>query len=333
MGRQPRTPNAQLAALVDEAGLSNKGLARRVVQLAEAKGVAGLRYNHSSVARWLEGEQPKDSVPELIIEVLSIALGRPVAVEAIGMSPSAVRAELGLNISGGWTERVRHVAELWRADVERRQFLAGSVLTVSASATAALRWLTAGGTEPPLGRGLNRVGLADVQSIRGVTKTYRELDNRLGGARLRSAVINYLDGEVTPLLRHGRYSDEIGRSLASAAAELAQLAGWLSYDTELHGLAQRHMLQALSLAEAASDSALCGEIFAAISHQSTYLAQPASAIDLARTGQAAAKRAGLPTLLTECLVMEAHGHAARNDARACGSAGAGGEDLRPRRPS
>lgn len=317
MGRQPKPPNTQLAALVDEAGLSSKGLARRVIELAEAKGIAGLRYNHSSVARWLEGEQPKGSVPELIAEVLGIVLGRPIAIEHIGMSASAATAELGLDISGSWTERVRHATDLWRADVERRQFLAGSVLAVSASSTAALRWLTAGGAEPPLGRGLGRVGLADVQAIRAVTRNYRDLDNRLGGARLRSAVITYLDGQVTPLLRHGRYSDEVGRSLASAAAELAQLGGWLSYDTELHGLAQRHMLQALSLAEVAGDSALCGEILAAISHQSTYLAQPACAIDLARTGQAAANRAGLPTLLTECLVMEAHGHAARNDARAC----------------
>jgi hypothetical protein len=37
-------------------------------------------------------------------------------------------------------------------------------------------------------------------------------------------------------------------------------------------------------------------------------------------GQAAAIRHGSATLLTECLVMEAHGHAALNDASACGTA-------------
>jgi hypothetical protein len=122
------------------------------------------------------------------------------------------------------------------------------------------------------------------------------------------------------LLKTGRYSDEIGRRLAGAAAELSQLAGWLAYDCELHGLGQRYLLQALSLAQSAGDSALCGEIMAAISHQSVYLAQSGTAIDLARTGQVAAQRAGLPTLLTECYVMEAHGHAARDDARACAGA-------------
>ncbi|WP_066363986.1 hypothetical protein [Herbidospora mongoliensis] len=320
MGRQPKPPNTRLAGLADEAGLSNKGLARRVVAHGGTRGLDGLRYNHSSVARWYEGEQPKEPVPELIAEVLTTALGRQVTADDIGMSSSTVTAEVGLETDGRWTDRVRAVTGLWREDVRRRQFLTDATIAVAASSTAALRWLTAPGAEPPIGRGLRRVGPADVAAIREVTRTYRSLDNRLGGVRIRSVVVNYLNNEVSPLLRHGRYGDEIGRSLAGAAAELAQLAGWLSYDAESHGLAQRHLLQALSLAESAGDSALCGEILAAISHQSVYLAQPATAIDVARTGQAAARRAGLPTLLTECIVLEAHGHAARGDARACAAA-------------
>ena len=54
-------------------------------------------------------------------------------------------------------------------------------------------------------------------------------------------------------------------------------------------------------------------------HQALYLARPDEAVDLARAAQAAAARYGSATLLTECLVTEAHGHAARNDARACGA--------------
>jgi len=49
-----------------------------------------------------------------------------------------------------------------------------------------------------------------------------------------------------------------------------------------------------------------------------YLTRPGEAIDLARAAQAAALKHGSATLLTECLVMEAHGHAARDDAPACG---------------
>ena len=47
--------------------------------------------------------------------------------------------------------------------------------------------------------------------------------------------------------------------------------------------------------------------------------RPGEAIDLSRAAQAAALKHGSATLLTECLVMEAHGHAARDDAQACGT--------------
>lgn len=69
--RRPRAANEQLRALIGECGISHKGLARRVVALGAARGMRGLGYDHSSVARWLAGAQPRDPVPALIAEVLS----------------------------------------------------------------------------------------------------------------------------------------------------------------------------------------------------------------------------------------------------------------------
>ena len=54
MPRPRREPNLRLRALIDEAGLSRKGLARRVNDLGRAKGMSGLSYDHSSVIRWLK---------------------------------------------------------------------------------------------------------------------------------------------------------------------------------------------------------------------------------------------------------------------------------------
>jgi tetratricopeptide (TPR) repeat protein len=78
--------------------------------------------------------------------------------------------------------------------------------------------------------------------------------------------------------------------------------------------------QALAYSRHADDHALAAEVLAAQAHQALYLARPDEAVDLARAAQAAAVRHGSATLLTECLVMEAHGHATRNDAHACGAA-------------
>lgn len=83
--RPTSEPNAQLRALLQESGMSNKGFARRVVDLGAVRGLADLRYDHTSVIRWLAGEQPRARARALIAEVLSNKLGRPITPSEIGM--------------------------------------------------------------------------------------------------------------------------------------------------------------------------------------------------------------------------------------------------------
>ena len=72
MPRPRREANLRLQTLINEAGFSHKGLARRVNDLGEAKGISGLAYDHSSVIRWLKGEHPREPIPALIAEVFSM---------------------------------------------------------------------------------------------------------------------------------------------------------------------------------------------------------------------------------------------------------------------
>jgi hypothetical protein len=316
--REPGEQNLRLRSLLDEAAMSNKGLARRVVDLAATQGLTGVRCDHTSVLRWLAGEQPRPPVPELAAEVVSNALGRKVSETELGMTPSDLPGDLGLQLPTGWTETVATSTALWRADVQRRRFLVNAVFTSAALPASALRWLTSPPAAAPSASGTRQVGRADIDAIRELTRSYREMDNRLGGGKLRSAVVSYLDDHVSRLLTAGSYQEETGRQLAAACGELSQLAGWVAYDSE-HGLAQRYLTQALAYSRHADDHALAAEVLAGQAHQALYLARPDEAVDLARAAQAAAVRHGSATLLTECLVMEAHGHAARNDARACGA--------------
>lgn len=320
MGRRPKPANEQLRALIGESGVSHKGLARRVVELGAARGLRGLAYDHSSVARWLAGEQPREPVPELIADVLSGLLQRAVSTADAGMAPSAVAADVGLALAATWAECVTAATTLWRADLERRRFLVESAVAVSASPAVALQWLVSPPPGPPWRTGRRQVGASDIDAVQQVVRSYRELDNRLGGGRVRGSVVQYLHFEVAPLLSEGRFNAETGVRLAAAGAELAQLAGWMAYDAGLHGHAQRYLTLALSFARHAGNAGLGAEVLAAQAHQAVYLARPAEAVDLARAAQATARRAGLPTLLAECSVMEAHGHAVGNDARACARA-------------
>jgi hypothetical protein len=307
--------------------MSNKGLARRIAGLAASQGFTHVRCDHTSVLRWLAGEQPRPPVPELAAEILSEALGRPVSEAELGMTPSNLPGDLGLRLPAAWTETVATSTSLWRADVQRRRFLVNAAYSSAALPAAALRWLTSPRADAPVSSGQRRIGQADIDAIRDLTESYREMDNRLGGGRLRTALVSYLDDHVTHLLTTGSYSDDTGRQLAAACGELSQLAGWAAYDSDQHGLAQRYLTQALAYARHADDAGLGAEVLAAQAHQALYLARPDAAIDLARTAQAAAIRHGSATLLTECLVMEAHGHAARKDAMACATATARAEQA------
>lgn len=313
-----REPNRLLQQLIAAAGFSHKGLARRLNELGAARGTPGLKYDHSSVLRWIGGQRPRDPVPSLLAEIFALRLGRPVSAEDLGMPAITTPLDLGQEFTHTWQEGVATVTALWRADVERRRFLLDSTFAIGAGSVGAVRWLTSPGEPKPTGGGGRRVGRADIAAIHEVTRSFGELDNRFGSGRVRSSVVKYLDTAVSPLLNDGSYGEAAGRQLAAAAAELTRLAGWMAYDLEQHGLAQRYLIQALRLARGAGDHALGGEILAGMAHQAIYMGQPSHALDLARAAQMSARRAGVQTLLASGHVLEAHAHAGLGDTRACG---------------
>ncbi|KIR62661.1 MULTISPECIES: helix-turn-helix domain-containing protein [Micromonospora] len=219
-----------------------------------------------------------------------------------------------------WRDDVRSAAELWRGDVNRRDVLRQVAFSSAGYTLPALRWFTAPDPAPVTQPGRSAVGQPAIDTIRAMTATYRQLDNQYGGGHARDTVARYLHQEVTPLLTDGRYDHGTGQRLLSAAAELAQLAGWQAYDTAEHGIAQRYLTLALDFAHAAGDDGLGAEILAAMSHQATYLGHTATGLDLARAAGQTARRAGVPVLTAEAHVMEAHALAKANDERACAAA-------------
>jgi hypothetical protein len=112
-------------------------------------------------------------------------------------------------------------------------------------------------------------------------------------------------------LLHGSYSEGTGRELYTAAAEATLLAAWMSYDSGIHGVAQRYFIQALRFAQAADDVLLAGSILDAMSHQATFLGRNREATNLAR-----AARTGTQGKATATLT--AHFHAMEARALACG---------------
>jgi tetratricopeptide (TPR) repeat protein len=182
---------------------------------------------------------------------------------------------------------------------------------------ASLRWLVAPPDRPsPRETGQIRVGLPDVQAIKTTVDLFAKLDNTFGGNHARRSLIQFLASDVEQLLR-GRYDEATGQALHRAAAEAALLAGWMSYDAGHHGLGQRYLLRALSLAHSAADPQLAGSVLSAMSHQATFLGHYREAIDLAHAALAGTRTVATATLTAQFLAMQARASAGLGERRRC----------------
>ncbi|MFF5448121.1 transcriptional regulator [Streptomyces sp. NPDC012888] len=311
-----RQPNERLQALIQEAGCSNAGLARRVNMCGAEHGL-DLRYDKTSVARWLRGQQPRGRAPGIIAEALGRKLGRTVTIDEIGMANGKNLASgVGLQFSPTVVGAIEQVCELWRSDVGRRDFLSGSTVAASALVEPSRDWLITGADVAVARTGGSRVGMSDVEAVRATTDALVDLDHRFGSGHVRPVVVHYLNSVVSGLIG-GSYREPVGRALFAAVARLTELAGYMAVDTGQPGLAQRYYIQALRLAQAAGDRAYGGYVLAAsMSHLAAELGNPREIAQLARAAQEGARGQVTPRAEAMFYAAEARGHALLGDARA-----------------
>ncbi|MER8042100.1 transcriptional regulator [Streptomyces sp. NPDC094032] len=308
-----RQPNERLQALIQEAACSNAGLARRVNMVGAERGL-DLRYDKTSVARWLRGQQPRGRAPGVIAEALGRKLGRTVTIDEVGMANGRNLASgVGLQFAPTVLGAIEQVCELWRSDVGRRDFLSGSAVAASALVEPSRDWLITGADAQVARAAGARVGPSDVAAVRAMTAALVDLDRRFGSGHVRPVVVHYLNSVVSGLLS-GSYRDAVGRELFAAVARLTELAGYMAVDTGQPGLAQRYYIQALRLAQAAGDRAYGGYVLAAsMSHLAAQLGNPREIAQLARAAQEGARGHVTPRAEAMFLAAEARGHALMGD--------------------
>ncbi|MGH3548957.1 MAG: helix-turn-helix domain-containing protein, partial [Pseudonocardiaceae bacterium] len=239
--RERRRFAAELRRLRDRAGLS----------LGEVAGRA--HVNRGYVGHIEHGQRwPSRSVAMALDDALD-ARGALLAVWTVGdFAAPPVMAETG---SDDDTLSLP-LAEWTTADGEAlaEQLTIGGDRALTRSATRRLvhEWLV---TETPqtvevtAGR---RIGMGMVKTVTRRVAQLRRVDDFIAGRELQPLVEREVRATAR-LLREAAYTDQVGRALLSAVAELCQLAGWVTVDAGAPERAARHLALGVHAAHAAGD--------------------------------------------------------------------------------
>ncbi|MCN9242812.1 hypothetical protein NGF19_18750 [Streptomyces sp. RY43-2] len=314
-----RRPNELLGSWFVRSGWSKGELARQVNRRARQLGASHISTDTSRVRRWLDGESPREPIPRILSELFSERFGCVVAIEDLGLrtahqSPSVSGVDLP------WTgpQTVALLSEYSRSDLmlARRGFL-GASLALSAGPSLIepmQRWLVPGPTaqrkeaeSSSASRRPGRLSRPEMDLLETTIVMFRQWDAQCGGGLRRKAVVGQLH-EVTDLLQEPQPEDTT-RRLFKVAAELAALAGWMSYDVGLQPTAQKYFVLALHAAKEAGDKPLGSYILSSMSRQMIHLGRPDDALELIHLAQYGSRDCASPRTQSMLYSLEARAFA------------------------
>ncbi|MFG3657888.1 hypothetical protein [Streptomyces sp. NPDC047706] len=314
-----KRPNELLGSWFVRSGWSKGELARQVNRRARQLGANHISTDTSRVRRWLDGENPREPIPRILSELFSERFGCVVSIEDLGLrtarqSPSAHGVDLP------WTgpQTVALLGEFSRSDLmlARRGFL-GTSLALSAGPALIepmQRWLVPAPPSPrpepssvPSTRSRGRLSRPELDLLESTTVMFRQWDAQCGGGLRRKAVVGQLH-EVTDLLQEPQ-PEATTRKLFKVAAELAELAGWMSYDVGLQPTAQKYFVLALHAAKEAGDRPLGSYVLSSMSRQMIHLGRPDDALELIHLAQYGSRDCASPRTQAMLYAMEARAYA------------------------
>ncbi|CAL9540579.1 hypothetical protein SUDANB58_04239 [Streptomyces sp. enrichment culture] len=314
-----KRPNELLASWFVRSGWSKGELARQVNRRARQLGAHHVSTDTSRVRRWLDGENPREPIPRILSELFSERFGVVVSIEDLGLRTSRpLPSATGVDLPWTGPQTVALLSEFSRSDLmlARRGFL-GTSLTLCAGPSLIepmQRWLVSASPaarpdpEPvPATRVRGRLSKPELDLLETTTVMFRRWDAQCGGGLRRKAVVGQLH-EVTDLLQESQ-PESVRRRLFKVAAELAELAGWMSYDVGLQPTAQKYFVLALHAAKEAGDRPLGSYILSSMSRQMIHLGRPDDALELIHLAQYGSRDCAGPRTQSMLYAMEARAYA------------------------
>lgn len=187
----------------------------------------------------------------------------------------------------------------------RREILTRLAVLSGATLLGSVRGWAAAVPLMPVSGG--EVGADEVAELEQAVRLFRRWDASGSGGLRRKAVVGQFHA-VAETLRE-RHALEVTRRLFVITAELAQLAGWMSYDQGLFGVAQRYYLLGLHACREAAAPALGAKIIGDMTQLSTALGHYEDSLSLVHTALYSLPRTRSALIRSELLGLEARAYA------------------------
>jgi hypothetical protein len=319
-----KEPNERLNSWFVRSGWSKGELARQVNRRARNMGAHHISTDTSRVRRWLDGEQPREPIPRILSELFSERFGCVVPVEELGLRSAYGTPQVsGVDLPWAGPQTVQLINEFSRSDLMlgRRGFLGTSLALAAGPALVEpmQRWLVPAAGHGDLPRQEPRrpgkISGPELDLLEITTVMFRQWDAQCGGGLRRKAVVGQLH-EVTDLLQD-RHTPAVTARLFRTAAELAHLAGWMSYDVGMQPSAQKYFVLALHAAKEADDRPLGAMILSDMARQMIHLDRPEDALELIHLAQYGSRDTAGPRTQAMLHAVEARAYANTGEVQKC----------------
>jgi hypothetical protein len=341
-----RQPNDRLAVWFARSGWSKGELARQVNSHARAMRAPHVSTDTSRVRRWLDGEQPREPIPQILAELFTRRFGRVVSIDELGLrEPDEPHGDFGVDLPWTFETVVEILGEYTRGDLLLgRQEFVGPALRLAAGRDLVeplQRWSAPVPAAPvpvpappattpapialptqasPVESGVRVLRPIPLPAsapdrLRDAVRLFRRWDMQGGGGLRRKAVIGQLNG-LTDLLRDP-HPAAVRCRLLGLTAELALLAGWMSYDTGLQPGAQKYMVLALHAAKECDDAPFGANVLGVMARQMIHYELAEDALELIHLAQYGSRDAGGAALQAMLYALEGRAYATVGNADRC----------------
>lgn len=250
----------------------------------------------STVARWERGAStPTPRMREALARELAVSLDQLAALlpEQAAQAPGAVEPPIRRQV-GDVPDLIKDVWTSAERDGLVSRLAAdppSPVLTGDHAVRVAHQWLI---TPPPPAvaemtesdQRRRRIGRSTLERIRARLRYLHHADDLVAGGDLHPTIRCEV-ARTAALLRTTSHTEEVGRSLLRAIAELCQLAGWSTADGGRTTAGEHYYLNGIQAAHAADDPVLAAQIVSSLGyHLAEAGGSPRDAVLLTRSALA-----------------------------------------------